>query len=40
MILILVLAFTIGWHSKLFAQAPFYQGKTISIVVGTKAGDV
>jgi tripartite-type tricarboxylate transporter receptor subunit TctC len=40
MILILVLAFTIGWHSNLFAQAPFYQGKTISIVVGTKAGDV
>ena len=23
-----------------FAQAPFYQGKTISIIVGTKAGDV
>jgi tripartite-type tricarboxylate transporter receptor subunit TctC len=40
MILILVLAFAIGWHSNLFAQAPFYQGKTISIVVGTKAGDV
>jgi tripartite-type tricarboxylate transporter receptor subunit TctC len=40
MILILVLAFAIGWHSNLFGQAPFYQGKTISIVVGTKAGDV
>ncbi len=24
----------------LFAQAPFYQGKTITIIVGTKAGDV
>jgi tripartite-type tricarboxylate transporter receptor subunit TctC len=40
MILILVLAFIIGWHSNLLAQAPFYQGKTISIAVGTKAGDV
>jgi len=40
MILILVLAFIIGWHSDLLAQAPFYQGKTISIAVGTKAGDV
>ena len=26
--------------STVFAQAPFYQGKTITIVVGTKAGDV
>src|ERR671910_1011532 len=40
MIVILVLALTIGWHSNLLAQAPFYQGKTISIAVGTKAGDV
>lgn len=40
MILILVIAFIIGWHSNLFAQAPFFQGKTISIAVGTKAGDV
>jgi tripartite-type tricarboxylate transporter receptor subunit TctC len=40
MILILVVALIIGWHSNLLAQAPFYQGKTISIVVGTKAGDV
>jgi tripartite-type tricarboxylate transporter receptor subunit TctC len=40
MILILVLALIIGWHSDLFAQAPFYQGKTVSILVGTKAGDV
>ena len=40
MILILVIAFVIGWHSNLFAQAPFFQGKTISIAVGTKAGDV
>jgi tripartite-type tricarboxylate transporter receptor subunit TctC len=40
MILILVLALIIGWQSNLLAQAPFYQGKTISIAVGTKAGDV
>jgi tripartite-type tricarboxylate transporter receptor subunit TctC len=40
MILILVVALIIGWHSNLFAQAPFYQGKTINILVGTKAGDV
>ena len=40
MILILVLALIIGWHSNLLAQAPFYQGKTISIAVGSKAGDV
>ena len=40
MIVILVLALIIGWQSNLLAQAPFYQGKTISIAVGTKAGDV
>jgi tripartite-type tricarboxylate transporter receptor subunit TctC len=40
MILILVLLLTLGWNSAVLAQAPFYQGKTISIVVGTKAGDV
>ena len=40
MILFLVLTLIIGWHSNLPAQAPFYQGKTISIAVGTKAGDV
>jgi len=28
------------WSSTLHAQAPFYQGKTIQIIVGTKAGDV
>jgi tripartite-type tricarboxylate transporter receptor subunit TctC len=37
---ILVLLFTLGWTSILQAQAPFYQGKAITIVVGTKAGDV
>jgi tripartite-type tricarboxylate transporter receptor subunit TctC len=40
MILILVLCLVVGWSSSLFAQTPFYQGKTITIVVGTKAGDV
>src|SRR3990170_4907591 len=27
------------WISTGAAQAPFYQGKTVSIIVGTKAGD-
>src|SRR3990172_3037305 len=27
------------WVSTGEAQAPFYQGKTVSIIVGTKAGD-
>ena len=26
--------------TELFAQTPFYQGKTITIIVSTKAGDV
>ena len=40
MILILVFLLLSGWNSAVFAQANFYQGKTITIVVGTKAGDV
>jgi tripartite-type tricarboxylate transporter receptor subunit TctC len=40
MIPILVLLLMLGWTSTLLAQTPFYQGKTISILVGTKAGDV
>ena len=40
MIAILILMLSFGWISTSFAQAPFYQGKTITIVVGTKAGDV
>ena len=40
MILILVCLLVCGWNSAVFAQANFYQGKTITIVVGTKAGDV
>ncbi len=40
MIPILVLLLTFAWSSTLLAQAPFYQGKTITILVGTKAGDV
>jgi tripartite-type tricarboxylate transporter receptor subunit TctC len=40
MIAILVLLLILGWSSTLLAQVPFYQGKTISIIVGTKAGDV
>jgi tripartite-type tricarboxylate transporter receptor subunit TctC len=40
MVLILVLVLAVGWSSSLLAQTTFYQGKTISIIVGTKAGDV
>jgi tripartite-type tricarboxylate transporter receptor subunit TctC len=40
MILILVAVIILGWHSNLLAQTPFYQGKNLTIVVGTKAGDV
>ena len=40
MIPILVLLLTLGWGSTVRAQTPFYQGKTIIIAVGTKAGDV
>jgi len=38
--LILVLLLAIGLSSTCFAQVPFYQGKTITIAAGTKAGDV
>jgi len=34
------LALVFLWYSRSNAQTPFYQGKTITIVVGTKAGDV
>jgi len=37
-VIFLLLVF-LGWSPYLQAQAPFYQGKTISIIVGTKAGD-
>src|SRR3954468_17631453 len=30
----------VGWVSTAAAQTPFYQGKTVTIIVGTKAGDV
>jgi tripartite-type tricarboxylate transporter receptor subunit TctC len=36
----LVILAALAWSATVFAQAPFYQGKTISVVVGTKAGDV
>jgi tripartite-type tricarboxylate transporter receptor subunit TctC len=38
MILILVLLLGLGWTS--LSQTPFFQGKTITIAVGTNAGDV
>src|SRR5258706_2553221 len=40
MLLILVLLLGLGWSSGAVAQAPFYQGKTITIAVDTKASDV
>ena len=30
----------LAWFSRVSAQTPFYQGKTVVIIVGTKAGDV
>ena len=38
MILILVLLLGLGWNATSLAQTPFFQGKTITIAVGTKAG--
>ena len=32
--------FLLAWNSILHAQAPFYQGKTITLVAGTTAGSV
>jgi tripartite-type tricarboxylate transporter receptor subunit TctC len=40
MVSVLVALFLLGFTSTLAAQTSFYQGKTILIVVGTKAGDV
>ena len=37
---LVALAVIFLWCGGVRAQAPFYQGKTITIVVGTKAGDV
>ena len=31
---------TVSWTSAGMAQTPYYAGKTIHIVAGTKAGDV
>jgi tripartite-type tricarboxylate transporter receptor subunit TctC len=37
---LLITLFVIGaWGAQAFAQTPYYQGKTITIIVGTKAGD-
>ncbi len=38
MISILVFVLTLGWTNLLFAQAPFYQGKQIKLVIGSSAG--
>jgi len=40
-IFVLFLVFPLlTWYHPGWTQAPFYQGKTLSIIVGTKAGDV
>jgi tripartite-type tricarboxylate transporter receptor subunit TctC len=31
-------ALLVGWSANLFAQTPFYQGKTVRLVIGTSAG--
>ena len=38
--MLVALAAIFLWCGSVKAQSPFYQGKTITIVVGTKAGDV
>ncbi|HEU4343127.1 MAG TPA: tripartite tricarboxylate transporter substrate-binding protein [Candidatus Binatia bacterium] len=38
--ILLFLLFLFAWMGDLQAQTPFYQGKTITIIVSTKAGDV
>ncbi|HXV48898.1 MAG TPA: tripartite tricarboxylate transporter substrate-binding protein, partial [Candidatus Binatia bacterium] len=39
-LLLLILSFILAPTPNAQAQAPFYQGKTITIIVSTKAGDV
>src|ERR1044072_6369944 len=39
-VLFVLLAFMFAFQGRLDAQTPYYQGKTITIMVGTKAGDV
>jgi tripartite-type tricarboxylate transporter receptor subunit TctC len=38
--IISLLLVLVGWVSSAAAQTPFYQGKTMTIIVSTKAGDV
>ena len=38
--LLVSLTVVLLWCSAVKAQTPFYQGKTVTILVGTKAGDV
>lgn len=38
--LALVIGLSIAWSSLSYADTPFYKGKTITVVAGTKAGDV
>jgi tripartite-type tricarboxylate transporter receptor subunit TctC len=38
--LIFGIVFSFAWNSSLHAQAPFYQGKTVTLIVGTTAGSM
>jgi tripartite-type tricarboxylate transporter receptor subunit TctC len=38
--ILLTLIFSVTWNYPLYAQTPYYQGKTMTIVVGTVAGDI
>ena len=40
LLLFIVAASALLWSAMVEAQEPFYKGKTITIIVGTKAGDV
>ncbi len=39
MLRLLAILFSLIIGQAAYAQTPFYQGKTITIIVGTKAGD-
>src|SRR5262249_39822618 len=36
--LLFFFALLVGWGADLFAQAPYYQGRTIRLVIGSTAG--
>ena len=36
----LIIFLSVSWNSRASAESPYYEGKTITIIAGTKAGDV